>query len=118
MQIERLERQLALAVEVGLPVVIHVREAHADMAEVLARHPQNHGVIHSFTAGPAEAEAYLELGWHLGFNGVLTFSKAESVREASRACPEDRLLIETDAPYLAPVPHRGRRCEPASRPVR
>ncbi len=112
-QIERLERQLALAVEVGLPVVIHVREAHADMVEVLARHPQNHGVIHSFTAGPAEAEAYLELGWYLGFNGVLTFKNADEVRQAARLAPDDRLLIETDSPYLAPVPHRGKRCEPA-----
>lgn len=112
-QAERLERQLELARELDLPVVIHVREAHADMADVLARHPDNRGVIHSFTAGPVEAERYLELGWHLAFNGVLTFKKADDVREAARLAPPDRLLVETDGPYLAPVPMRGQRCEPA-----
>ena len=96
-----------------LPVVIHVREAHDDMATILTAHPDCHGVIHSFTAGPREADAYLTLGWHLAFNGVLTFPRAEEVREAAKVCPAERLLVETDAPYLAPVPHRGRRCEPA-----
>jgi len=112
-QRDRLERQLALASELDLPVVIHVREAHADMIEVLADHPGIRGVIHSFTAGPAEAERYLDLGWYLAFNGVLTFKNADAVREAARRVPEDRLLVETDSPYLSPVPLRGRRCEPA-----
>ena len=83
------------------------------MAAILAEHPRGHGVIHSFTAGPAEAERYLDLGWHLGFNGVATFRNAPEVREAARLAPRDRILIETDSPYLAPVPHRGKRCEPA-----
>ena len=112
-QAERFERQLDLAVRLGLPVVIHVREAHEDMASILSAHPRSHGVIHSFTAGPSEAESYLELDWYLAFNGVLTFPRAEAVREAACLCPEERLLIETDSPYLAPVPQRGRRCEPA-----
>ncbi len=112
-QRERLERQLGLAAELDLPVVIHVREAHDDMAAVLADHPTNHGVIHSFTAGPAEAERYLGLDWHLAFNGVMTFPKAPEVREAARLTPAERLLIETDSPYLAPLPLRGKRCEPA-----
>ena len=112
-QRERLERQLRLAAELDLPVVIHVREAHDDMAAVLADHPGNHGVIHSFTAGPAEAERYLGLDWHLAFNGVMTFPKAPEVREAARLTPAERLLIETDSPYLAPLPLRGKRCEPA-----
>jgi len=112
-QAERFERQLELAVEVDLPVVIHVREAHDDMARILTAHPKNRGVIHSFTAGPDEAARYLELGWYLAFNGVATFPRATEVHEAARVCPPDRLLIETDAPYLAPVPLRGRRCEPA-----
>lgn len=112
-QRERFERQLALAEDLGLPVVIHVREAHEDMAEVLRDHPGSRGVIHSFTAGPTEAEPYLDLGWYLAFNGVLTFKTAEAVRQAARCVPEERLLVETDSPYLAPVPFRGRRCEPA-----
>jgi TatD DNase family protein len=112
-QASRLELQLDLAVRLHLPVVIHVREAHEDMIAVLAKHPRNVGVIHSFTAGPREAERYLELGWYLAFNGVVTFKNAEDVREALRLTPEDRLLVETDSPYLAPVPQRGRRCEPA-----
>ena len=112
-QARQLARQLELAVELGLPVVIHVREAHEDMAGVLAAHPDASGVIHSFTAGPTEAERYLKLGWHLAFNGVLTFKNAEEVRAAARLVPADRLLVETDSPYLAPVPKRGRRCEPA-----
>lgn len=112
-QAQRFERQLDLALEYDLPVVIHVREAHEPMRRILADHRQNRGVIHSFTAGPGEAEGYLELGWYLAFNGVMTFPRAPEVREAARICPADRLLIETDAPYLAPVPLRGRRCEPA-----
>ncbi len=112
-QRERFARQLELAAERDLPVVIHVREAHGDMIDVLAAHRSNRGVIHSFTAGPAEADRYLELGWHLAFNGVLTFRNAAAVREAALRTPPDRLLIETDSPYLAPVPKRGKRCEPA-----
>jgi len=112
-QAERFERQLELAERLDLPVVIHVRDAHEDMAAILGRHPGNRGVIHSFTGGPAEARAYLDLGWLLGFNGVLTFKNADTVREAAHLTPEDRLLVETDSPYLAPVPLRGKRCEPA-----
>lgn len=113
LQRERFERQLELAAEHDLPVVIHVREAHEDMIDVLDAHPANHGVIHSFTAGPREAERYLEMGWYLAFNGVLTFKNASEVREAALLTPTGRLLVETDSPYLAPVPLRGRRCEPA-----
>lgn len=112
-QRERFERQLDLAKDVGLPVVIHVRDAHDDMAAILADHPRNHGVVHSFTAGPKEAERYLERGWHLAFNGVATFKNAEDVREAARITPVNRLLFETDSPYLSPAPRRGERCEPA-----
>jgi TatD DNase family protein len=112
-QAERFRRQLELARELDLPVVIHVRDAHDDLAAILEEHTANRGVIHSFTAGPREAERYLELGWSLAFNGVVTFRNAELVRAAAQACPTDRLLFETDAPYLAPSPHRGARCEPA-----
>lgn len=112
-QAARFERQLELAERLELPVVIHVREAHDDMATILADHRGNGGVIHSFTAGPAEAARYLELGWYMAFNGVATFPKCVEIREAAAICPEDRLLVETDAPYLAPIPLRGKRCEPA-----
>lgn len=112
-QAERFERQLELAVELDRPVVLHVREAHVDMARLLALHPRNRGVVHSFTGTPAEASRYLELGWYLAFNGVVTFPSAADVREAARLVPVDRLLVETDSPYLSPVPLRGKRCEPA-----
>ncbi len=112
-QRRRLERQLALARDLELPVVLHVREAHDDMAAVLAGHRGLRGVIHSFTGGPAEAERYLALGFSLAFNGVLTFPKASEVRDAAARVPFGALLVETDAPFLAPVPHRGKRCEPA-----
>lgn len=109
----RLERHLDLAERLRLPVVIHVREAHDDMAAILAAFPEVEGVIHSFTAGPREAARYLALGWHLAFNGVVTYKNAPEVREAARIVPPERLLTETDGPYLAPVPVRGQRCEPA-----
>ena len=105
--------QLELAAQFNKPVVIHVREAHPDMIAVLTDYPQVRGVIHSFTAGPSEAEAYLKLGWMLAFNGVATFKNAAEVREAAHIVPNDRLLVETDSPYLAPVPLRGKRCQPA-----
>ena len=111
-QARRFEVQLDLAEELGLPVVIHVREAHEDMLALLANHARCRGIIHSFTGGPELADRYLALGWHLAFNGVLTFPAAENVRAAARVVPPDRLLVETDAPYLAPVPLRGRTCEP------
>jgi TatD DNase family protein len=111
-QIACLEAQLALAAELGLPVVIHSRDAHADMLQVLARHPACRGVIHSFTGSAEEARAFLALGWHLSFNGMVTFKGNDALRAALAATPNDRLLIETDSPYLAPVPLRGKRCEP------
>jgi TatD DNase family protein len=112
-QIACFEAQLALAAELALPVVIHSRDAHADMLVVLARHPACRGVIHSFTGTAEEARAFLALGWHLGFNGMVTFKGNDVLRAALAATPNDRLLIETDSPYLAPVPLRGKRCEPA-----
>lgn len=112
-QAARLHVQLALAVELDLPVVLHVREAHADLAAILGEHSRCRGVVHSFTGTPADADAYLGLGWHLAFNGILTYRREGPLAEAARMCPAERLLVETDSPYLAPVPHRGRRCEPA-----
>ena len=119
-QIAQFEAQLELAHRHHLPVIIHVREgtagdgrdAHVDTLELLSRHRQNRGVIHSFAGTAAHARAYLELGWHLSFNGMLTYKANDELREAARITPADRLLVETDAPYLPPIPHRGRRCDP------
>ena len=113
LQIEQFHAQLAMAERLDLPVVVHIRNAHADAMAVLREHPRNRGVIHSFSGGPAEAEVYVALGWHLSFNGTVTYKGNDLLRQAAAMCPADRLLIETDAPYLPPVPHRGRRNEPA-----
>jgi len=108
-------RQLTLAVEYALPVVIHTRDADADTRAVLADFVTDlprKGVIHSFTAGPELAEFALEAGFYLGFNGICTFNKAENVRDSVRLTPVERLLLETDAPYLTPTPYRGRENAP------
>jgi len=108
------EAQVALALEAGLPVVVHSREAFEDTLAILrSAGPSLRGVLHCFTYGPAEAEAFLALGLHLSFSGIAVFPKAPEVRQAARATPLERLLVETDAPYLAPPPFRGKRCEPA-----
>lgn len=106
--------QLRLAAQEGLPVVVHSREAFEDTVALLRPFAPNlEGVIHCFTYGPKEAEAFLKLGMHLSFSGIVTFPKAPLIREAALLTPWDKLMVETDAPYLAPVPHRGKRCEPA-----
>jgi len=113
-QVEAFEAQCAMAVEKNLPIVVHSREAFTETRDLLAGFvPGIRGVIHCFTYGPAEAEAFLTMGFYVSFSGIATFPKAPLVREAARLVPPDRLLIETDAPYLAPVPFRGKRCEPA-----
>ena len=112
-QIAAFEQQLDLAVELDLPIVIHSRDAHPDMRAVLARHPRNRGVIHSFTGTVADARGFLDLGWHLSFNGMVTFKANDELRAAAAMVPADRLLVETDSPYLAPMPRRGQRCEPS-----
>lgn len=108
--------QLRLAAEFGKPVIIHTREAWEDTMATLEQHAKPaalRGVMHCFSGGPEEARRALGLGFFLSFAGIVTFPKAMRVREAARLAPLDRLLVETDAPYLAPVPHRGRRNEPA-----
>jgi len=108
-------RSIALARRLGLPLVVHVREAHVEAAEFLRSEGAGAlaGVIHCFTGGRDDARRYLDLGLHVSVAGIVTFKNAEGLREAVRSIPLDRLLVETDAPYLAPVPHRGRRNEPA-----
>ena len=107
------ERQLLLAATAGLPVVIHTREAWEDTISTLRANCQGEGIMHCFTGDAAQAREALDLGFHLAFGGVLTFPKAGSVREAARITPIGRLLVETDCPYLAPAPMRGKRNEPA-----
>jgi TatD DNase family protein len=105
--------QLRLAHAVNLPITIHTREAWEDTISILREHWSGEGVMHCFTGNPAQAREALGLGFHLSYGGVVTFKTAEDVRESARITPEDRLLIETDAPYLAPIPWRGKRNEPA-----
>ena len=108
--------QLRLARAEGLPVIIHTREADEETAEILRAELKETGaggVMHCFGGGPALAETALELGFMISFAGNVTFKKAENLREVARIVPPERLLVETDCPYLAPVPLRGRRNEPA-----
>lgn len=106
--------QIALAHRVGLPLVIHTREAWEETFDLLEAHgvpPRT--VFHCFTGGPDEAARCVEIGAHLSISGIVTFNSAQDLRAAVGAAPLDRLMVETDAPYLAPVPHRGRRNRPA-----
>jgi TatD DNase family protein len=109
-------RQLELAREARMPIVIHTRDAWRDTLEILRQHWATTGltcVMHCFTGGVEQARECLDLGFYLSFGGVATYPKSDEVREAARIVPSDRLLLETDCPYLAPVPHRGKRNEPA-----
>jgi TatD DNase family protein len=106
--------QVSLALELALPVVIHTREATADTFGILREAGSSiRGVFHCFTGDPVMARAALDLGFYVSLAGIVTFPRADELREVAKLVPEDRLLIETDAPYLAPVPHRGKRNEPA-----
>lgn len=108
-------RSIRISAEADKPLVVHVREADKDCARVLGEEgvPKRGGVIHCFTGDPAAAASYLALGLYISVAGIVTFKTAEPIREAVRLVPRDRLLVETDSPYLAPVPFRGRRNEPA-----
>ncbi|HLV35268.1 MAG TPA: TatD family hydrolase [Spirillospora sp.] len=120
-QLSAFEAQLSLAAELNLPVIIHNREASEDVIRILeqwstglpptlAEHP---GVLHSFSASPDIAERALAAGFYLGFTGPITFEKADELRAVARQAPLERILVETDGPFLTPVPHRGKRNEPA-----
>lgn len=106
---------LELAKQLRLPIVIHTREAWADTIAILKQHWDFAlgGIFHCFSEGLNEARQAIDLNFHLGLGGVLTYPKAEKIREAASFAPLDRILLETDAPYLAPVPNRGKRNEPA-----
>ena len=109
LQKEVLERQLQLALELKMPVVIHDREAHGDCMALVRRYPELTGAFHCFSGSAEMAKELLDRGWYLGFTGVITFKNARKALEVLEMCPLDRILIETDCPYMAPVPHRGER---------
>jgi TatD DNase family protein len=114
-QREVFRRQIRLAREVGLPVIIHTREADAETATILEdeRAGEAGGVIHCFTGGPELAERALAIGFFISFSGIVSFPRSEGIQKIAATMPLDRLLIETDSPFLAPIPHRGKRNEPA-----
>ncbi len=104
---------LELAGRLDKPVIVHCRDAHQDTVSLLREGPSVRGVMHCYTMGPDELEPYLELGLYISFSGVVTYPKNDANREAARLVPADRLLVETDCPFLAPQGKRGKRNEPA-----
>ncbi len=113
-QIKALEAQIELALELELPLIFHVREAWDDFFEVLVNYENIRGVVHSFTGGADEVEKINALGLYFGLNGIMTFTKDTEQLEAAKLIPADKILLETDCPYLAPAPLRGKRNEPAN----
>jgi len=116
LQKQSLRIHIAAARETGLPLIIHARDADEDMARILAEEFRNGAygcVMHCFSSGPELARAALDLGFYLSMSGIAAFPKSREVREIFAAAPIERILVETDAPYLAPPPHRGKRNEPA-----
>ena len=109
LQQQVLRDQLALAGELALPVIIHDREAHADTLSIIREFPGVTGVFHFFSGSPEMAQELLKLGWYLGFDGPVTYKNARRAPEVAAVTPLDRMLIETDSPYMTPVPYRGRR---------
>lgn len=114
-QIRSFTGQIAIARRRGLPIVIHVRDADEDLIGILKSEDvsERRGVIHCFTGNYETAKRYLDLGFYISFSGIVTFKKSDELRAAAAGVPADRLLIETDSPYLAPVPFRGKPNEPA-----
>ena len=109
-------QQMEIAAAAKKPIVIHTREAWDDTAALLEQYWKPHGmggIMHCFSGGPAEARRALDLGFYLSFGGIVTFPKALDLQAAAKEAPVDRILVETDSPYLAPVPKRGKRNEPA-----
>ena len=108
-QKEVFARQLALAEALDLPVIVHDRDAHGDCLDLVRAFPNTRGVFHCYSGAIEEAKLLLDRGWYLGFDGPVTFKNARRAPEVVRFLPLDRLLLETDSPYMAPVPHRGKR---------
>ena len=103
--------QMALAQELDLPVVVHERDAHGDGMDIIREFPQVRGVFHCYSGSPEMAKELIRRGWYVGFTGVLTFKNARKAVETAAAVPLERILIETDCPFMAPEPHRGTRCD-------
>ena len=117
-QQQAFRKQLQLAVDLNLPVILHSREAETDTLNILQEFPvPSHGVAHSFTSSIEMARTLVEMGWYLGINGIVTFKNAEDLRKVVRWLPLDRLLLETDSPFLAPTPFRGKPNKPAHIPT-
>lgn len=114
-QREALARHIALARRTGKPIVLHCRDAEADLKDVLSSEAPDglRGVVHCFTGSWEDARWYVDYGLVVSFSGILTFPKSEAMRDVAARLPLDRLMVETDSPYLAPAPHRGKRNEPA-----
>ncbi|MDO5069943.1 MAG: TatD family hydrolase [Neisseria zoodegmatis] len=112
-QHQRFADHIAAANQSGLPLVVHTREAAADTMRMLREHQAHAGVIHCFTENVEVAKAALDLGFYISFSGIVTFKNAVDIQEAAKYVPADRILVETDAPFLAPVPKRGKPNEPA-----
>ena len=116
-QINAFEEQLALAQALDLPVIVHEREAHGDAMELLDDFPDVTGVFHCYSGSAEMARELVRRGWYVGFTGVVTFKNARRAVETVEALPLDRILIETDCPYMAPEPYRGRRNDPSYVPL-
>jgi TatD DNase family protein len=115
-QRERFEAHIDAAAQTGLPLIVHTREAEADTAEILERGVRERGVtgvLHCFTGSAELARKGLDLGFYVSLSGIVTFKNAADLQETAKWLPADQMLVETDAPFLAPVPHRGQKCEPA-----
>jgi TatD DNase family protein len=108
-----LRQQIELALELDRPLVFHVRDAFEEFFKIVDDYHDLRAVVHSFTAGPREAERVIERGWLIALNGIMTFSKDEPQLEAAKLIPLEQLILETDCPFLSPAPHRGKRNEPA-----
>ena len=110
-QLPAFRAQLELARELGLPVIVHEREAHADAMALVREFSDVHGVFHCYSGALEQAKELVRRGWYIGFTGVITFKNARKAIEVAEWLPLDRILIETDCPYMAPEPHRGHRCD-------
>lgn len=115
-QLAAFRDQMALAQELGLPVIVHEREAHADGMAVVEEFPQVTGVFHCYSGSAEMAQWLVSRGWYIGFTGVLTFKNARKAVEVAQQLPLDRIVLETDCPYMSPEPYRGKRNDPSRLP--
>ena len=112
LQLKAFRMQMKLAKELNLPVIVHEREAHEDGMKVVKEFPEVKGVFHCYSGSAEMARQLVDLGWYIGFTGVLTFKNARKAIETAESIPLERIVLETDCPYMAPVPHRGKRNDP------